>query len=286
MKFLESILRSIFISVFPASALMVLIYSIFQIIEKGLSIDQLSVFLISGSIVFFFAGIFIIPRARTDKNLKSYSLVVILAFAILVFRSFFTTFNKELIGVASILTIAWMFYLIWYSKFNSRANKKLEVGQQLEEFQLENTNKKKVSSTSFIGQHSIFLFYRGNWCPLCMAQIKEVTTQYKMLEELGVNTVLVSPQPHKQSKKLADKFKLNFHFLVDYKNKVAKQLGILAKNGIPAGFQILGYESDTVLPTVIITNTKGQIIFSDLTDNYRIRPEPDSFLKIIRASIE
>ena len=118
-----------------------------------------------------------------------------------------------------------------------------------------------------------------------MAQIKEIAAQYEELDKLGVNTVLISPQPHRQTKHLADKFNLNFHFLVDYKNKVARQLDIFAKNGIPAGFQVLGYDSDTVMSTVVITNREGKIIFADLTGNYRVRPEPDTFLKIIKASL-
>jgi len=36
-----------------------------------------------------------------------------------------------------------------------------------------------------------------------------------------------------------------------------------------------------ILPTVIITDAEGKIIFADLTDNYRVRPEPDTFLKVI-----
>ncbi len=47
----------------------------------------------------------------------------------------------------------------------------------------------------------------------------------------------------------------------------------------------MGYDSDTVLPTVIITDEKGKIIFVDLTDNYRVRPEPETFLQIIDESI-
>jgi len=118
-----------------------------------------------------------------------------------------------------------------------------------------------------------------------MAQIKEIAAQYEELDKLGVNTILISPQPHQQTKSLAKRYKLNFHFLVDYKNEVAKQLGIFAENGIPAGFQAFGYDSDTVMPTVVITDKKGEIIFVDLTDNYRVRPEPGVFLKIIRESI-
>ena len=118
-----------------------------------------------------------------------------------------------------------------------------------------------------------------------MAQIKEISAEYEALDRLGINTVLISPQPHQQTKKLTDKFKFNFHFLVDYKSKVAQQLGIFAKNGIPTGFQVLGYDSDTVMPTVVITDKRGKIIFADLTDNYRVRPEPEVFLKIIKESI-
>lgn len=285
MKSLESILRSLFISVFPFTALLVLIYGMVQFYSLGFSWGILGIILMSAAIAIFFAGIFIKPRARTDANLKLPSLGLAIGLLISVISLFIEKANLVQIVTIIILGIGWILYLKWYSIFKDRRNETLEVGNQLVEFQLENSYKEQVSSSSFLGNPSIFLFYRGNWCPLCMAQIKEIAAQYEELDKLGVSTVLISPQPHKHTKKLADKFNLNFHFLVDYKNKVAKQLGILAKNGIPAGFQVLGYDSDTVMPTVVITNKEGKIIFADLTDNYRVRPEPELFLKIIKESI-
>ncbi len=47
------------------------------------------------------------------------------------------------------------------------------------------------------------------------------------------------------------------------------------------GLQTLGYNKDTVIPTVIITDKDGKLIYVDLTDNYRVRPEPEIFIKII-----
>ncbi len=114
-----------------------------------------------------------------------------------------------------------------------------------------------------------------------MAQIKEIASQYKELEKRNVNIVFISPQPHKQTKTLAKKFNLNFNFLIDHKGKVAQQLNILSKNGLPIGLQTLGYNSDTVMPTVLITNKEGKIVFVDLTNNYRVRPEPKTFLRIL-----
>ena len=92
---------------------------------------------------------------------------------------------------------------------------------------------------------------------------------------------MISPQSHRHTKSLAKKFDVGFHFLVDVQNKVAKQLRIDAENSLPFGLQVFGYENDTVLPTVLITNSKGKIIFADLTDNYRVRPEPATFLRIL-----
>jgi len=114
-----------------------------------------------------------------------------------------------------------------------------------------------------------------------VAQIKEVVALYKDIEARGANVILVSPQSHKFSKALAEKFNVNFNFLTDVKNTVAKQLGIFSPNGIPTGFEVLGYDSHSVLPTVIITNTSGEIVYVDLTDNYRVRPEPETFLKVL-----
>jgi hypothetical protein len=62
--------------------------------------------------------------------------------------------------------------------------------------------------------------------------------------------------------------------------RAAKQLGIFAKDGLPTGLQALGYDSDTVWPAVLITDAQGEIRFVDLTDNYRVRPEPSSFFAV------
>ncbi len=280
---MQSLLKSTFISIFPFLALIGLGYSLYQFTETGFSVLLLGQMVVMATVVVLFAGLFIRPRARTDANLKSYSLFIFVGFFISLIGGIL--FNKNHIsGIlpSTIILFLWIVYLKWYSKFTGRdANTVLEVGQQLIDFELEDEYGNQVSSTSNKGKATIYLFYRGNWCPLCMAQIKEIAKDYQELEARNVRTVLVSPQPHKYTKQLADKFNVGFEFMVDVKNKAAKKLGIAAENGIPAGFQVLGYDSDTVMPTVIITDSENKIIFTDLTDNYRVRPEPETFLKVI-----
>jgi peroxiredoxin len=176
---------------------------------------------------------------------------------------------------------AFLVYDYWYSSFNDRKSDQLEPGQLLPSFELTNVAGDTVTSSALTDRATVWIFYRGNWCPLCMAQIKEVAAQYKELEDLGVRVALVSPQPHKFTEGLAKKFDVNFDFLTDKGNQAARALGIAHAFGLPMGMQVLGYSSETVMPTVIITEAGGRILWVDETDNYRVRPEPGTYLDVL-----
>ena len=281
---MKNLFKSIFIALFPMLALYVLIDSSLHLFQYDFSFRYLGRLISALTIVILFAGLFIVSQARTSKNLNIYTIFIVLGFLISIVLGGIIE-NNDLIGssMSFILVVCWIIYLKWYSAFDNRNNSILKLGNTLPTFELEDADKNTISNSSFLGNPIIYLFYRGNWCPLCMAQIKEIAAEYKELEQRGVNMVLISPQPHAYSKNLAEKFKLKFKFLTDVNNTVAKQLNIFAENGIPTGFQALGYDSDNVLPTIIITDANGKIVFADLTDNYRVRPEPETFLKVIDA---
>ena len=270
---MKNIFKSLFISGFPVFALFIFIKTI---INSNFNSNQIGLLISSITIVLFFAMLFLKPVARTTKTLTLYSALIVLGFVLNLFN-----FNQTSLFTAVLLALGWLAYLVWYSSFNFRNDSVLEIGKTLPNFTLKNAQAKNITINNLTSNFKVFIFYRGNWCPLCMAQIKEVVNEYKELEARNTDMILISSQPHKFTKNLADKHQVPFHFLVDANNTVAKKLGILHKNGLPAGFQLFGYNSDVVLPTVIITDKNNKIIFADLTDNYRVRPEPATFIKII-----
>lgn len=174
-------------------------------------------------------------------------------------------------------------YVMWYSRYSHRDAPQLKLGSVLPDMIFE-TGEGKPYSTADQSGPLLLMFYRGNWCPLCMAQIKEVADNYKQLADKGVKLLMVSPQSHKNTAELAARFDVPMAFLVDKGLVVAKSLGIEALSGLPAGLEALGYDSDTVLPTVVITDKDKKIIFCDQTDNYRVRPEPETFLKVLNEA--
>ena len=179
--------------------------------------------------------------------------------------------------------LGFLAYDYWYSSFTNRHSQALEVGKSLPEFELTDTRGNTVTSASLTDKPCVWIFYRGNWCPLCMAQIREIADDYRRLGELGARVALISPQPQRYTRNLARKFDVSFDFMTDSGNRAAEKLGIAHRNGLPAGMQALGYAGDTVLPTVIITAKGGEILWVHETDNYRVRPEPQTYLGVLQA---
>lgn len=79
---------------------------------------------------------------------------------------------------AGVGLLGFVLYDFWYSRFDRGSNPLLQYGKILPDFDLFDLSGEKMPSSSLVGKSALFIFYRGNWCPFCMAQIKEVVGQY------------------------------------------------------------------------------------------------------------
>ena len=142
----------------------------------------------------------------------------------------------------------------------------------------------EITSASFAGSKTLIVFFRANWCPFCMNQLKEVRAKADRLTKSTVKVKFISNQGIANSTRLAEKLNLpaDFEILQDQDLRAAKALGVADIGGAPAGMP--GYPADTVMATVIALDEKGSVLFGDETDNYRVRPHPDTFLDVFLTS--
>jgi len=223
----------------------------------------------------FMLSLTLVQRARTGRN--QYPM---LALAVIGTVLAFVEFESPASWYALFLGLIPSFaYIFWYSKIDRSAVTGIEVGATLPELELYDGEGKLVTPSE--GKHALYMFIRGNWCPLCMAQVEEIAAQYRELEARGVEVFLISPQPAPNTRSLAKRFDAPIRFCVDEDGQLARRLGIDHIGGVP--FLVPGYGSDTVMPTVVITDPDRRILFADLTDNYRVRPEPSTFLAALDA---
>ncbi len=270
--------KSIFISAYISAIYAALAHAGWMLGSEPANLAWWAVVIALAPGALFFIRLFLAPIARTTAIMWPFFIFHAAGTMLLI-----STGKHDVLPWLYVVLIGWggsAAYQLWYSRFGRSHSPVLVVGQALPALTFEDAKGNAVHTQELSGS-LLIIFYRGNWCPLCMAQIREVADQYKELAARGVQALLISSQPHENTAALAEKFNVPFHFLVDPDNRVARQLTILAKNGTPMGLQALGYGNDTAMPTVVLTDANKKIIFCDETDNYRVRPEPDIFLKIL-----
>lgn len=278
----ENRLRSVFLVVFVAYAVIVTALGIVLISNGADRSLWLGVTVAAATVSIYFARLYLTRVPRTSPGLLGFSFSIFGA----TLYSIFQSYDQQMASAAPILGMlclaGWAAYVAWYSDLGDRSADRIKEGKKLPRIELEDYNGKALSSDDWKGEKRLVIFYRGNWCPICTAQVKELGDFEKDFNELGVRITLISPQSHQKSVNHAKRVGLDYDFLVDVENRAAKTLGILAENGLPAGFQLLGYANDVPKPTTFVLDEHGKVIFADLTTNYRLRTRPEDILTALK----
>ncbi len=175
-------------------------------------------------------------------------------------------------------------------QFAARA---LGVGATAPGFELNDHDGKQVSSSALLAKGSlIVLFIRGRWCPFCVAQMEAMNYIAPQIAAAGASLVAISPQTEKQAYFMHDQHKLAFPLLVDAKNEVARQFGLVYR--IPDEQQQLyrrtfvnlplanGDDSWTLpIPATYIVDHDSTIRFACANEDYTERPEPLEILSVL-----
>lgn len=162
-------------------------------------------------------------RARTSRNLHLLMAANLTGIALVLTDPGMEADPLPLI-LGNLIFFGSIAYIFWYSNLGERNNALLNEGEKLPVFELNTLDGESFSSEQFKGSAWLLMFYRGNWCPLCMTQIGEVAARYIDLDRLGVKVALISPQPETKTRELAERFKVPMKFLWMPTSRPAKNL--------------------------------------------------------------
>jgi peroxiredoxin len=170
-------------------------------------------------------------------------------------------------------------YVEWYAHLDRAPSPRIAVGEPMPDVALERWDGVKVHSRDLTGRAAIWVFFRGDWCPFCVAQLRELARFSAEIEARGARVVLVSAG----SSAVAASLGAPFERYVDPGLHAARALGIAHVRGLPMGLEMLGHDADTMLPTTLVTDVGGAILFSDQTEDFRVRPDPRELLTVLPA---
>ena len=188
--------------------------------------------------------------------------------------------NTAIIAIVVVVAVAaWL-----YTRFRKLARPvptKLRRGEPLPDFSAVDEAGNPVRSTELHGAPAVILFVRGNWCPFCNKQVKNLTLHYKNIVDLGARLIMVTPKPLETTRRVAEFFEVEFDFWLDEDLQVTRDLGLLQSAGVPKDHQ-KEYGEDTVWPTALVVDRNGVIRYTELSKFIADRPDPEVLVNELR----
>ena len=186
------------------------------------------------------------------------------------------------IGVVAVVATAGL--LVYRRKLGRPTPVALRRGQPLPDFTAADEQGNPLRSTLLSGSPTVMIFVRGNWCPFCTRQVKDLTAYYKGIVDLGAKLIFVTPKPLETTRRVAEFFEVEFDFWLDESLEVARQLGLVQPAGVPDNYH-KEYGADTVWPTSLVIDASGIIRYVALSRHVIDRPNPKTLLVELRKVI-
>ncbi|CAZ94343.1 peroxiredoxin-like family protein [Zobellia galactanivorans] len=106
---------------------------------------------------------------------------------------------------------------------NAAHVKGLSVGDKAPDFSLPNAVGKNVSLTEMLKSGIVIIkFYRGEWCPICNLDLREVQKNLAEIKSYGASFLAISPQSPDNALTAKEKNSLDYEVLSDADQKVIK----------------------------------------------------------------
>src|SRR5437588_53352 len=108
------------------------------------------------------------------------------------------------------------------------ADRILPAGAAAPAFELPDQSVKTVRSVELLRSGPlIVIFYRGRWCPYCVATLEMWQQLLPRVQSASAQLVAISPQKQQHSFFTADQHQLRYPVLSDAGNQVARQFGLV-----------------------------------------------------------
>jgi peroxiredoxin len=163
----------------------------------------------------------------------------------------------------------------------------LLIGETLPEATLLDENGESVNLNEEIAKKkTVLVFYRGGWCPYCNMQLSSLAATEKDILELGYQIIAVSPDDYQNLKPSVDKNKTGYRLYSDADGSFIKNLGIgFTPNERTTNYiatKTVGKATEVLpVPTVLVLNEQGEILFEYISPNYKQRISPELLLAVL-----
>jgi peroxiredoxin len=171
---------------------------------------------------------------------------------------------------------------------NAQHVKGMKVGDKAPDFSLPNALGKAISLSAMLKLGPVILkFYRGEWCPICNLDLREVQKYITQFESLGARLLAISPQMPDDALTMKQKNELSFEVLSDARQEVIKSYNLQFDPGDDyhqrRDLSVLNGDGSKLLPVpaTFIINSDFTIVAAHVEPNYTLRMPPENILEVL-----
>lgn len=166
----------------------------------------------------------------------------------------------------------------------------LLMGESIPKATLQNSEGKQIELGKLLSNKpTVLVFYRGGWCPYCNVQLSGLVKIEKDILDLGYQIIAISPDDYRNLQTTESKDSIKYTLLSDPDTKFIQQMGIgfktpLMLKGFIATKGQKGKTSEIMpVPTVMIVDEKGKILFEYINPNYKERISGEMLLAVLKT---
>ncbi|MFN4233275.1 MAG: peroxiredoxin-like family protein [Bacteroidia bacterium] len=166
----------------------------------------------------------------------------------------------------------------------------LLIGETVPKTTLQDAEGRQVELGTILSKKpTVLVFYRGGWCPYCNVQLSGLAKIEKEILDLGYQIIAISPDDYQNLEATQSKDSIHYTLLSDPDAKFIQQVGIgfktpLMLKGFIASKGQKGKTSEIMpVPTVMILDKEGKILFEYINPNYKERISSEMLLAVLKT---
>tara|TARA_R110002033_G_C3822519_1_gene233203 strand:- start:84 stop:659 length:576 start_codon:yes stop_codon:yes gene_type:complete len=175
---------------------------------------------------------------------------------------------------------------------NASGVKGLSEGDKAPDFSLPNALGKKITLSDTLKSGIVIIkFYRGEWCPICNLDLREIQNHLPQIKSLGASLIAISPQKPDDALTAVQKNELKFEVLSDVDQKVIKAYNLQFDPGEDyhqrRDLTLLngGGLKTLPVPATFIVNTNQIIEAAHVEANYTERMGPREIIEVLEKMV-
>jgi peroxiredoxin len=157
----------------------------------------------------------------------------------------------------------------------------VSVGSRAPDFRSLDSEGRDFRLSGLAGSRVLLKFFRGTWCPYCVADLRLWSERHEGLRELGLRLVGVSHDSVEELNKFKRGRDWDMTLVADPDLEIIRRYNLQNHNFTPKG----GPFRDMAIPATILIDADGKVLWMSQASDFRVRLHPDKVLAEVRAAL-